>query len=60
MANETSNRLYIYIKPDEKAALAELGQRLAKEGKPVLDNRGNVSLSAVIRYLVSKELTERS
>lgn len=58
MEPTTSNRLYIYMKPEERAALAALGKQLAAQGVAVLDNRGHVSLSAVIRHLVAKELTK--
>lgn len=58
MESSTSNRLYIYMKPEERAALAALGEKLAEQGVAVLDNRGHISLSAVIRHLVAKEITK--
>lgn len=48
------NRIEVYMRPDRREKLVRLAACLDKEGAPVRDNRGNLSLSAVIGVLIDR------
>lgn len=48
------NRIDVYMPPAERGRLLRVAAKLERQGESVRDNRGNISLSAVIRLLVKR------
>lgn len=53
------NRIEVYMKPDRREKLVRLAALLDKQGEPVRDNRGNISLSAAIGVLIERADEQR-
>lgn len=56
MAN--SDRMTIYMNEQDKEAAQKLMDKLIKQKVDVKDNRGNPSISKMLRHLVQQELNK--
>lgn len=45
----------IYVTEDQRASMKYLAERLDQQGIDIRDKRGNISYSALFRYLVEQE-----
>lgn len=53
-----SNNTNLYLPPEYKAKAAELLKRLSGQGVKLTDQKGQLSLSALIRYLIDQEISK--
>lgn len=59
MPTKSAGKRSVYITPEYWDKLLEVGRQYDNEGRRVRDQRGNLSVSAVIRALADEKLTTR-
>lgn len=55
-----TNSTHLYITPETRVSIDRLLLMLARQGVDLKDNRGNLSMSALLRYLVEAELRRQT
>lgn len=55
-----SNNIRLYVTEETRRQIDRLLSMLAAAGVDLKDNRGNLSISALVRYLVAQELRRQT